>query len=90
MTRSATVRRSCYGLAALPLALAGCDYDVPIYGVYVPPWLLCSLLGSACAAGVLSLVGHTSAAPYLGNRSVLFVALTVIFAVLLWAIFFKE
>jgi uncharacterized membrane protein len=71
------------------MVLAGCDYDVPIYSVYIPPWLLCSVVGAVCAAGLLYVVERTSAARYLGNRSVLFVALTVIFAVVLWATLFK-
>ena len=73
----------------LLLALAGCDYDVPVYGIYVPPWLMCSIVGSACAAGVLHVADRSAAAPYLGHRSVLFVALTVVFAVLLWTILFS-
>ncbi len=80
-------RPPCTAVTSL-LMLAGCDYDVAIYGIYVPPWLLCSIVGSACAAALLHVVDRTAAAPYLGNRSLLFVALTVIFAVLLWAILF--
>jgi hypothetical protein len=71
------------------LALAGCDYAVAIYSIYVPPWLMCSVVGSAGAAGLLYVAGRTRAATYLGNRSVLFLGLTVTFAVLLWAILFK-
>jgi hypothetical protein len=78
-----------YAAIGFLVMLGGCDYDVPIYGIYVPPWLLCSIVGSACAAGLLYVADRSAAAPYLGNRSVLFVALTVIFAVLLWAILFK-
>jgi len=77
------------GLLAL-LTLAGCDYDVPIYSIYVPPWLLCSIIGSACAAGLLHVVDRSAWAPYVGNRPLLFAALTVIFAVLLWAVLFKR
>lgn len=76
-------------LATTLLGLAGCDYDVAIYSIYVPPWLMCSVVGSSCAAGLLYVAGRTRAATYLGNRSVLFLGLTVIFAVLLWAILFK-
>jgi len=73
----------------LLLAPAGCDYDVAIYSIYIPPWLMCSVLGSSLAAGLLYLVARTSAGPYVGNRSVLFLSLTVIFAVLIWAVLFK-
>lgn len=76
-------------IVAMQLALAGCDYDVAISSIYVPPWLVCSVLGSGLAAGLLYLATRTSAAPYVGNRSVLFLSLTVIFAVLIWAVLFK-
>ena len=84
-----STKRVLGGLAAVLVTIAGCDYDVPIYSIYVPPWLLCSVVGSAGAAATLYLVGRSTAAVYVGNRSVLFVALTVIFAVLLWIVLFK-
>jgi phosphate/sulfate permease len=77
-------RRLVAGTAAW---LAGCGYDTDLYGMYFPSWVVAPLLGGLCAALLLSVASRTRVGKYVVS-TLIFCGLTVIFAVLIWAVFF--
>jgi hypothetical protein len=87
-----TVARSAArirGGVVVAAALPGCGYDTDIFGMYFPSWVVAPLLGGLCAGLLLWLVGRTAAGKYVVNTLV-FCGLTVIFAVLIWSVFFTR
>jgi len=68
--------------------MAGCGYDTAIYGMYFPSWVIAPLIGAGLAGLTLSLVGRTRLRPYVPSGVWLFSAVTLIYAVLVWALLF--
>lgn len=73
----------------LVVAISGCGYDTAIYGMYFPSWVIAPVVGAGLAALSLSVAGRTRIGLYLPSGVVLFSALTVIYGVVLWALFFE-
>ena len=72
----------------LLLTICGCGYDTSIYGIYFPSWIIAPVLGAGLAALTLSAFSRSRLAAYVPSGLVMFSAVTLIFAVLLWALFF--
>jgi len=88
-SRSSAPRRRT-GLALLAIALPGCGYDTDIYGMYFPSWVVVPVISGLAAGGLLAALGRSRAARYLGNRTILFLSLTVILGVGLWWAAFRN
>jgi len=56
--------------------------------MYFPSWLIAPAIGAGAAALTLAGVARTRLEPYVASGIVTFTALTLIYAVLLWALFF--
>lgn len=76
------------GWLALVVTIAGCRYDTAIYGLYFPSWVVAPVVGAGAAALTLAGLARTRLDPYVSSGIVLFTALALIYAVLLWALFF--
>ncbi len=73
----------------LVVTMGGCGYDTTIYGMYFPSWVVTPLMGAGAAALSLSFVARTRMAPYVASGIVIFSALTLIYAVVFWSLFFE-
>jgi hypothetical protein len=78
------------GSAFVTVALAGCGYDTDIYGMYFPSWVVAPVIGGLAAGALLAALGRGAAARYLGNRTLLFLSLTVILSVGFWWVAFRD
>ena len=83
-----TVRRRW--LVSLATGLPGCAYDTDLFGIYFPSWLVSPVLGALLAGMLLGFLDRSAARQYLGNRTVLFCGMTVIFAVVVWWVAFRD
>jgi hypothetical protein len=84
------------GPLALPIAalggigVAGCDPVINVAGANFPAWLLCVLVGTAIAAILRPLLVLARLDPYLGPRPLIYTSLAVMFALIVWIIFFNR
>ena len=84
-------RRRWYIIAALGGAgAAGCDPVINVAGANFPAWLFCILAGSLIAALSRPLFVLARIDPYLGPRPVIYTSLAVMFALIVWIIFFNR
>jgi len=78
-------------LAALPtLTLTACDLVVTIAGLNFPSWLLCMFMGAILAAILCLLLELARLEPYLGPLTIFYSNLIVMFAMIVWLIFFNR
>ena len=75
-------------LCAVMLTTLGCGFDTAIYGMYFPSWIVAPVVGAGLAALSLSMAGRTRLGLYLPFGVVLIIALSLIYAVVVWALFF--
>ncbi len=88
-TRSgSSVKFAALSLLGFVVTISGCGYDTAIYGMYFPSWVVAPVLGAGASGLSLSFVARTRLAPYVSSGIVVFGALTLIYAVLFWALFF--
>jgi hypothetical protein len=72
------------------LGAPGCDPVINVAGANFPAWLLCILAGSLLAALMRPLLVLARIDPYLGPRPVIYTSLAVMFALIVWIIFFNR
>jgi YtcA family len=70
--------------------MAGCDPVINVAGANFPAWLLCLLVGAGLAAVFRSLLVVARLDPYLGPASIIYTSLAVMFALIVWIIFFNR
>lgn len=78
---------------ALPLtmlAAAGCDPVVNIAGANFPAWLLCTIVGAIAAAAARPLFVAGGIERYLGPLLLIYPCLAVVFACIVYLIFFNR
>ena len=78
---------------AMPIAmltLAACDPVVNIAGANFPAWLLCGIVGAILAATFRPVFAATGIEPYLGPRLLIYPCLMLLFACLIYLIFFNR
>jgi hypothetical protein len=84
------------GPLALPIAalggigVAGCDPVINVAGANFPAWLLCVLVGAGIAAIMRPLLILARLDPYLGPPPLIYSSLAVMFALIVWIIFFNR
>jgi hypothetical protein len=71
-------------------ACAGCDPIVNIAGANFPAWLLCAIVGGFVAAGFRPVFAATRIEPYLWPLPVVYVALAVLAACIVYLTFFRS
>jgi hypothetical protein len=76
--------------AALATSLAACDPVINIAGANFPAWLLCVLAGAAIAGIFRPLLIFVRLDPYLGPAPFIYTCLAVMFALIVWIIFFNR
>lgn len=76
--------------ATLTLAVAGCDPVIDIAGANFPAWLLCLLVGAMLAGVCRPMLVYSGLDPYLGPAPLIYSSLAVMFALILWIIFFNR
>ncbi|HKD66133.1 MAG TPA: YtcA family lipoprotein [Candidatus Binataceae bacterium] len=69
---------------------AGCDPVINIAGANFPAWLLCLLVGAVLAAIFRPLLVLARLDPYLGPAPIIYTSLAVMFALIVWIIFFNR
>lgn len=77
-------------IAPVTMALAGCDPVINVAGANFPAWLLCLLVGAAIAAVCRPVLVYCGLDPYLGPSPLIYSSLAVMFALILWIIFFNR
>lgn len=77
-------------VAALVTGTAGCDPVINIAGANFPAWLLCLLVGAVLAAIFRPLLVLARLDPYLGPAPIIYTSLAVMFALIVWIIFFNR
>ncbi len=77
-------------LAVAALVLIGCDPVIDIAGADFPSWLVCTIVGIALAAGARMMFFATRIEPHLGPLAVVYPCLAVLFACVVWMIFFNR
>lgn len=76
--------------ATIAAGAAGCDPVINVAGANFPAWLFCILAGSLIAALFRPLFVLARIDPYLGPRPVIYTSLAVMFALIVWIIFFNR
>jgi YtcA-like protein len=76
--------------ATITAGAAGCDPVINVAGANFPAWLLCILAGSLIAALFRPFFVLARIDPYLGPRPVIYTSLAVMFALIVWIIFFNR
>jgi len=71
-------------------SIAGCDPVIDVAGANFPAWLLCLLAGAALAGIVRPVLIFARLDPYLGPAPVIYTSLAVMFALIVWIIFFNR
>jgi hypothetical protein len=74
----------------MALWLAGCDPVINVAGANFPAWLLCLLVGAGLAAICRPVLVHVRLDPYLGPAAIIYSSLAVMFALIVWIIFFNR
>jgi len=72
------------------LGLAGCDPIVNIAGANFPAWLVAAIVGAILAACVRPVFVATGVEPYLWPLPIVYAALAVLLACIVWIIFFNR
>jgi hypothetical protein len=75
-------------IAVVPIA--GCDPVINVAGANFPAWLLCLLIGAGLAAICRPLLVWSRLDPYLGPGALIYSSLAVMFALIVWIIFFNR
>jgi hypothetical protein len=85
--------RRCIAFASLMLCtlLTGCggSPSVGILGAYFPDWLFCAIGGAALTAVVHVLLYRNGRGGWLTPPAIVYPALTLLFATVLWAVVFN-
>jgi YtcA family len=76
--------------AAIAVGLAGCDPVINVAGANFPAWLLCLLAGATAAALCRPVLFYSGLEPYLGPAALIYSSLAVMFALIVWIIFFNR
>jgi hypothetical protein len=74
----------------IAVGMAGCDPVINIAGANFPAWLLCLLVGAGLAASCRPLLVYSRLDPYLGPAALIYSSLAVMFALIVWIIFFNR
>jgi hypothetical protein len=77
-------------LIAALMGMAGCDPVINVAGANFPAWLLCLLVGAGLAASCRPLLVYSRLDPYLGPAALIYSSLAVMFALIVWIIFFNR
>lgn len=85
-----TIAAPAFCAALLGTGLAGCDPVINIAGANFPAWLLCVLVGAGLAAMARPLLVVARLDPYLGPAPIIYTCLAVMFALIVWIIFFNR
>jgi len=72
------------------MVMAGCDPVIDIAGANFPAWLLCLLVGAGLAAICRPVLVYSGLEPYLGPAPLIYSSLAVMFALIVWIIFFNR
>jgi hypothetical protein len=93
--RGAWWRRSSRSASAIALAAipAGCGRgpiapSFSVFGSYFPAWIVCTLAGLVVTLVVRAIFVKTGLDEHLPVRMLVYVALTLLTAIALWAVFF--
>jgi len=83
--------RSLRALALiLVLSLGGCGApNYNLFGAFFPAWMLCALLGIACALAARTAFVATGLSNELPHQLALCSAVGAIFAIIVWLLFFE-
>jgi YtcA family len=76
--------------ALAAMGIAGCDPVINIAGANFPAWLLCLLAGAALAAILRPLLILARLDPHMGPAPVIYTSLALMFALIVWIIFFNR
>jgi len=74
----------------IAVGMAGCDPVINVAGANFPAWLLCLLVGAGLAAICRPLLVYSGLDPYLGPAALIYSSLAVMFALIMWIIFFNR
>jgi len=76
---------------AAPLVLVGCSHapEYSIFGSFFPVWIFCSAGGLVLATGARALIARTAIAEYLVAPVLLYLSMAIIFACMLWLLFYS-
>lgn len=77
-------------VALIAVGMAGCDPVINVAGANFPAWLLCLLVGAGLAAICRPLLVLSRLDPYLGPAALIYSSLAVMFALIVWIIFFNR
>ena len=93
--RGASWRRSSRSVSAIALAAvpAGCGRapaapSFSVFGSFFPAWIVCTLAGLVVTLVVRAIFVRTGLDEHLPVRLLVYVALTILSAIALWAAFF--
>jgi YtcA-like protein len=76
--------------ALIALGMAGCDPVINVAGANFPAWLLCLLVGAALAGVCRPILVVARLDPYLGPAAIIYSSLAVMFALIVWIVFFNR
>ena len=76
---------------AAPLVLVGCSHapEYSIFGSFFRVWIFCSAGGLVLATGARALIARTAIAEYLVAPVLLYLSMAIIFACMLWLLFYS-
>jgi YtcA-like protein len=85
-----TIPALASGAAFVGIGIAGCDPVINVAGANFPAWLLCLLAGALLAAILRPLLIFARLDPHLGPAPIIYTSLAVMFALIVWIIFFNR
>lgn len=85
-----TIPALTFAAALVGISIAGCDPVINVAGANFPAWLLCLLAGALLAAILRPLLIFARLDRYLGPAPIIYTSLAVLFALIVWIIFFNR